>query len=92
MSQKLPPANELSQHPLDRIERDVVAFLVGLLDRFDDFPRMEQSEIDRRTQKCVCHRPVVTPHRVLIRAKLREPMLDEVLEFSFGLRSRDWPD
>ncbi len=85
VAHELPPAQHLPDGTLGGVERDGIVGTGGLLHRLDNLHRVEQTDVDARPEQGVRHRPVVGAHRVLVRAKLGEPLVDELAELSNGL-------
>ena len=73
------PADHLPHEPLDaRDRRGTTA--VRRLRPLDHLERVEQAEVHRRADQAVRHRRVALEDRVLVRAELGQPVLDEVVE------------
>jgi len=96
VAHELPPAEHLPDGTLRGVERHRVVLVVGLLHCLDDLHRVEQADVDTRPQKRVGHRPIVCSHRVLVRAKLGQTLVDELAELPDGLspghRPRERPE
>ena len=62
---------------------------VGVLGRADGVQGMQETQVERHREQGVCHRPVGGEHRVLVRAEVRQTLVDEVPQRLLRLVRRD---
>ena len=88
-SYKLPPSQDLSNKPLDAIDR---GFPTAVLfhRRMDRLPRIEQFEVQRDAEAGVVEERFSGPHRVFVSSEVREAVLDKIMQRLFRLNLSSW--
>jgi len=86
----LAPTEDLADEALGRAQRDLPR-LMGRDDGIEHLARSQQLEVQRRGEARMIEPRLADPHGILVGAKCRQAMGDEVLERHERLFPRHWP-